>query len=120
MVLLGGPAERDAAAAIVEAIPARWRNRVFISNQPSIQRSAAVLRHCQYCVGNDTGALNMAAAVGIPTLGLFGASPPLTHDPLLHALSGQGMDNIDVNAVLASLDQLVAECLALSAPGGAT
>jgi heptosyltransferase II len=110
VVLLGGPAERDVAEAIIAAMPARWREWVMVATQASIQRSAALLRHCDYCVGNDTGALNMALANGVPTLGLFGASPPLTHDPRLQALSAKGMEAISPAAVMARL-------AALSAPG---
>jgi heptosyltransferase II len=110
IVLLGGEAERAAAAAIVAALPARWQARVMVAAQASIQRSAALLQHCDYCVGNDTGALNMALANGVPSLGLFGASQPLTHDPRLQALSARGMDAILPAAVVARL-------VTLGAPG---
>ena len=30
-------------------------------------------------IGNDTGFLNLTAALAIPAIGIFGASPPLTH-----------------------------------------
>lgn len=43
--------------------------------QPSVQHPAALLRACQFCIGNDTSALNMAVANDVPTW-LFGASPP--------------------------------------------
>ena len=46
------------------------------------------------------GALNMAAANARPTLGLFGASPPLLHDPLLEAAQASSMDAISVESVL--------------------
>ena len=68
VLLLGGPAERDAAAAIVAAVAPALRARVIAATQPSVQHSAALLRHCQFCVGNDTSALNMAVANGVPAL----------------------------------------------------
>ncbi|MCE1184759.1 MAG: glycosyltransferase family 9 protein [Rhodocyclales bacterium] len=107
VILLGGPAEQAVAAAIVGAVDAALQARILVSAQPSIQRSAALLRQCDFCVGNDTGVLNMAVANGIPALGLFGATPPLAHDPLLHSHVGSGMDDIPVEAVLARLEELL-------------
>lgn len=34
--------------------------------------TAAVIRHCQLFISNDSGLMHVAAAVGTPTLGLFG------------------------------------------------
>lgn len=36
--------------------------------------AAAILRRCAFFVGNDSGLMHMSAAVGTPTLGLFGPS----------------------------------------------
>lgn len=106
VVLLGGPAEGPAAEAIVAAVPEALRGRVYVSAQASVQRSAALLRQCRYCVGNDTGVLNMAVANEVPALGLFGVTPPMAADPLLHALVGDGMASISVAAVLERLGEL--------------
>lgn len=103
VVLVGGPGEAPLAAEIVAAIPDVLRERVMTLAQPSILMTAATLRHCDACVGNDTGALNMAAANAVPSLGLFGVSPPLRHDPILQAVTGAGMDAISVDAVVAAL-----------------
>jgi heptosyltransferase-2 len=112
VLLLGGHAERDLAAAIVGAIAQGHRAAVQPLTPASTLVSAAALRQCDFCVGNDTGALNMAAANGVPSLGLFGASPPLRHDPILHAVEGHGMAAIDVADVLARLRELAAPGLA--------
>ena len=117
VVLLGGPDERVVAETIFATLPAHLCKRLRVAAQPSVQFSAALLRQCQFCVGNDTGVLNMAVANGVPTLGLFGATSPRAHDPLLHALEAQGMDKITVKAVLAALNQLATQNSAFSALG---
>ena len=43
--------------------------------------AAAVLRRCALFIGNDTGLMHIAAAVGTPTLGLFGPSPVEQYAP---------------------------------------
>jgi heptosyltransferase III len=43
--------------------------------------AAAVLRRCSLFVGNDTGLTHIAAAAGVPTLGLFGPSPVEQYAP---------------------------------------
>ena len=43
--------------------------------------AVAVLRRCAVFIGNDTGLMHIAAASGIPTLGLFGPSPSHQYAP---------------------------------------
>lgn len=108
VVLLGGPAEAEAARQILDKLPPALRDGVLLSAQGSVQRSAALLRHCQFCLGNDTGVLNMAVANGVPALGLFGVTPSLAHDPLLQGLTGDGMASIRTEDVLDRLAGLKA------------
>jgi heptosyltransferase-2 len=68
---------------------------------PSILDTLSLLAGCQWCVGNDTGVLNLAAALQVPCLGLFGHTPPLRHDPLIAAVTAPGMAHISVDAVWA-------------------
>lgn len=108
VVLLGGPGERDAAERIVSLAGVDGRSVRAIC-QSSVLKSAAVLACCRLCVGNDTGILNVAAACEVPALGLFGATRPLLHDPLLSGIEAQGMSAITVEQVVdrvsAMLDQ---------------
>lgn len=110
VLLLGGPAEHELAQAIILRVPEQLRGCVQALTQGSVLVTAAALRACDFCLGNDTGALNLGVANGLVGLGLFGVSPPLRHDPNLHAICGAGMPAITVEAVLARLE-------ALGAPG---
>lgn len=42
----------------------------------SLERTNALLRRCRLLISNDTGIVHLGAALGIRTLGLFGASNP--------------------------------------------
>lgn len=79
IAVLGAENERDAAAPVLEAIPADRRiDLVGTHDLPTI--SACLLRTSLF-VGNDSGLMHMAAAAGIPTLGLFGPSRPERYGP---------------------------------------
>lgn len=109
VLALGGPAEAELADAIrgrlAEDAPDLASGlRCVVSR--SVLESAALLGQCAFLVGNDTGMLNVAAAVGVPTLGLFGATTPLSHDPSIEAIRGDGMEGITVERVLEELARL--------------
>ncbi len=103
VLLIGGPGDAEDAESILRALPADLRHGTSALHQRSVLRSAAALTHCHFCVGNDTGILNVSAAVECASLGLFGATRPLTHDPQIHAVEGDGMESIPADRVLARL-----------------
>jgi heptosyltransferase-2 len=114
VLVLGGPGERTLAEGLFSAAAFGLEaEHVEVMCQPSVLKSAAALKTCDFCIGNDTGILNVAVAVDTPALGLFGKTKPLTHDPLMHAVSGMNMAEIGVDAVLHRLAEI-------GAPGFAT
>jgi len=75
-----------------------------------VGEAAALLSRCDLYVGNDTGMLNVAAAVGTRAIGLFGASPPLRHSRRIHVLepeAGNGMCGIAPADVLERMQALM-------------
>lgn len=98
VIVLGGPAEAAAAERIVEG-SGRPVGAIAVC-RASVSQSAAVLQCCVLCVGNDTGALNLAAAVGVRCIGLFGTTPALHHDPKIEAIEAASMDAISLDQVL--------------------
>jgi len=105
-LLIGGPAERELADAILAPVRAAGGTVIDAVALP-IEQTAALLARCQLYIGNDTGVLNMAAALAVPSLGLFGGSQPLWHSRFIHAVTPppgqQGMQAISVEQVLAEL-----------------
>jgi lipopolysaccharide heptosyltransferase III len=65
--------ERAQAEPLLAAIP--LRRRIDLVGQLDLLTAADALQRCALFIGNDTGLMHIAAAVGTPTLGLFGPSP---------------------------------------------
>ncbi len=78
VLITGSPDERGRAARVVERCCIQPFN---LAGKTSIGELAAVLSACRGFIGVDTAALHLAAAVGIPTLGIFGPSPAVCWAP---------------------------------------
>lgn len=95
-VVVGGQAEASLAAAIPGALD--------LTAQTSLVELAAVARRATLCVGNDTGPTHLAAAVGTPTVAVFGPES----DPALCAPRGNHVHVLRADPIGAvSVDQAV-------------
>ena len=72
IAVFGTTDERLQAAPLLENIPPC--QRIDLMGMVSLLELYACLKRTQIFVGNDSGLMHMAAAAGIPTLGLFGPS----------------------------------------------
>lgn len=70
-------AERAAAETIVRLAGSRG----FLAPPTGLRQLAALLSRARLFVGNDTGPLHLAVALGIPCVAVFGASDPLRNGP---------------------------------------
>ena len=71
--------ERAQAEPLLAAIPAA--RAIDLVGRTDLLTAAAALRRCALFIGNDTGLMHIAAAAGVPTLGLFGPSPVAQYAP---------------------------------------
>jgi len=72
-VLLGAPSER----ARCEEVAASARAGALIAaGETSIGELVALLSLCAGFAGNDSGAMHVAGALGVPTIGIFGSTSP--------------------------------------------
>lgn len=78
-LLLGGPADGPLLAQIRGALP--QEAIVSVPENGSLKESAARLARCQLFIGNDSGPMHLASALGVPTIGLFGPGSPRTTGP---------------------------------------
>ncbi|HKT34259.1 MAG TPA: putative lipopolysaccharide heptosyltransferase III [Nitrospira sp.] len=78
-VLVGGSPEE---AALTQAVVNQAKSRLLsIAGRSNVRTLAALLKRSVLFVGNDTGAMHIAAAVGAPVVGLFGPSSPIEWGP---------------------------------------
>ena len=107
--LVGGPAERVLADEILAHVQTQSDTAADAVALP-LEQTAALLARCRVYIGNDTGVLNMAAALQTPAIGLFGGSTPLTHSRFIHTVTPppgeQGMAAITISHVLEALARL--------------
>jgi ADP-heptose:LPS heptosyltransferase len=79
VAVFGAADERAALAPLLAALP---RERTLeVVGAGDLLAVAAALQRCQFYVGNDSGLMHLAAASGIPTLGLFGPSDDRHYAP---------------------------------------
>ena len=106
LFVTGGPDDARLAETIIGRAAASGIHIEAATGQP-LDETAALLEACDLYIGNDTGLLNVAASVSTPALGLFGASPPLTHSIFIDAVTPEpgsgGMAGISVENVLCAL-----------------
>lgn len=103
VLILGGPAERDLAQEIRSKITSRAQKSVIAMTDSSVYGSAAALQMADVCIGNDTGMVNVAAAVGTPTFVLMGPRPALTHDINMQMITGPTLESITPSQVMAQI-----------------
>jgi lipopolysaccharide heptosyltransferase II len=73
----------SAESPIVEAIQKQMRNASLnIAGKTTFPQLAEVLRRCNLFIGNDSGPMHLAAAVGARTIGLYGPGDPNRFGPV--------------------------------------
>lgn len=106
--LCGAEHEAPAARRIAELARQRGKAPVPVVDLP-LNESIALLSQCSLFVGNDSSLMNIAASLGIETVGLFGGGVVLDYRPNLHAVEPEGGDRsmagISVERVLALIER---------------
>ena len=104
VLVLGGPAEKAMAQDLAAQVPNDLKAGFMVITDAPVMGSAAALKLCDHCVGNDTGMVNVSAAVGTPTHVIIGARATLDHDPAtLHNVKATSLAAISVDEVVGLL-----------------
>jgi ADP-heptose:LPS heptosyltransferase len=74
LLLLGGPADGELLRLVSSGLPPG----AVLETEGGLplRDLAAILERCGLFVGNDSGPMHVAAALGVPTVGLFGPGSP--------------------------------------------
>jgi heptosyltransferase-2 len=84
--LVGSRGDAATTRAIRDAAPRECRSHVFdLAGATTLPVLAAVLSLSAACVSNDSGAMHLAAAVGVPVVGVFGPTNEQATSPLPRA-----------------------------------
>lgn len=104
VMLLGGPSEVQIARDIEALIQARTTQGLTVVTDAPVLGSAAALQVADFCVGNDTGMVNVGAAVGTPSWVIIGSRPTLDQDPVnMRNVTAAKLSDITVERVLSLL-----------------
>jgi ADP-heptose:LPS heptosyltransferase len=77
VLIFAAPDETVQLAPLLERLP----DAVILAGKADLPALAACLQRCGLYIGNDSGLMHLAAACGIPTLGLFGPSDERIYAP---------------------------------------
>ena len=79
LMVLGGPADQKLAKGLRDVV---MRSQfINLTEDIDLLTAYACLKRARLFIGNDSGTMHLAAAAGIPTLGLFGPSDEQLYGP---------------------------------------
>jgi len=79
VILTGTPAERSLVSKFAGGFQGHCADATVLD---SVHATALLLERCALLVSNDTGVMHLGAALGTPTVGLFGATNPAHFAPV--------------------------------------
>ena len=79
VIFFGTEAEKEVTARICSNMKSR---AILLVGETSMRDLAALFASCSLFVGNDSGAMHVAAAAGLPVIGIFGSTDPAGTSPL--------------------------------------
>jgi heptosyltransferase-2 len=79
VIFFGTPNEKEIAARIQSSMKHR---AISLVGQTSMRELAPLFSACSIFIGNDSGAMHVAAAAGLPVIGIFGSTDPEGTSPV--------------------------------------
>src|SRR3984893_5489381 len=79
VILFGAAGETDVSSAIASEMR---RAPIDLTGKTTVADLPALLSQCHVFIGNDSGAMHVAAAVGLPAVAIFGPTDPYGTAPI--------------------------------------
>lgn len=77
VLFIDSPSNRE----IIENIQKKMEKKAIGITGLNLNEAAFVVSKCKYFIGNDSGMMHVAAAMGVKTIGLFGPNTPVLWGP---------------------------------------
>jgi heptosyltransferase-2 len=81
VALFGSQSERELCESIGESIRARGIQAINFAGQTTLREFIELASACRLFLTNDSGAMHIASAAGIPTVAVFGATDEFATGP---------------------------------------
>lgn len=81
IALFGSAAERELCEQVAARIRARGRRAVNLAGETSLGEFIELAAACALFLTNDSGAMHVASALGVPTVAVFGPTDPWATGP---------------------------------------
>jgi ADP-heptose:LPS heptosyltransferase len=79
LMVVGGPEDAKLAKGLRDVVARR--QFINLTEDTDLLTAYACLKRARLFIGNDSGTMHLAAAAGVPTLGLFGPSDETQYGP---------------------------------------
>ncbi|NBT85171.1 MAG: glycosyltransferase family 9 protein [Alphaproteobacteria bacterium] len=80
IAIFAAPHEKSMVEPLIESLP-KEQVLSFFDKNLSLIETAACIKQCKVFIGNDSGLMHIAAALRVPTIGLFGPSREQNYRP---------------------------------------
>ena len=76
-LILWGPGDEQDA----DYTKLHLKGKALLAPKTELAAMTGLMSHCKLIIANDSGPMHLSAAMGIPTLGIFGPTNPMGHGP---------------------------------------
>jgi len=80
-LIFGGPGDAESAEKVFALINKKIPGALNLAGKTKLAECMALLRGLRLFITNDSGAMHMASALGVPTLAIFGSTDPALTGP---------------------------------------